>query len=366
MASIQKRPDGRWRARYRDDAGKEHARHFARKVDGQRWLDEVTASVVTGQYVDPKAGKITLQAYAEHWREIQAHRPSTRDQVRRQFTLHVYPTLGTKPLSTIRPSDLKGLVANLSKTLAPATVTVIYRHLSAVFKAAVADRRIATSPCVGVSIPKPPKPRVVPVETAKVHELVAAFPERFRAMVTLAAGTGMRYSEVAGLTVDRVDFLRRKVSVDRQLVTLPGVVELGPPKTASSVRVVPLPKVVVDALAAHLAAFPAEPGGYVFTTPSGRPVRRSDFGEVWRPAVRAVGLEGFVFHGLRHYYASLLIRHGASVKTVQDRLGHKSAVETLDTYSHLWPDSDDQTREAVDLELGEVPADSLRTGDGAP
>jgi len=60
MASITKRPDGRWRARYRDKAGKEHAKHFDRKVDGQRWLDEVTAAAVTGQYVDPKAGRETM------------------------------------------------------------------------------------------------------------------------------------------------------------------------------------------------------------------------------------------------------------------------------------------------------------------
>ncbi len=52
------------------------------------------------------------------------------------------------------------------------------------------------------------------------------------------------------------------------------------------------------------------------------------------------------FHGLRHYYASLLIRHGESVKTVQARLAHATAAETLDTYSHLRPDSDDRTREA--------------------
>ena len=67
-------------------------------------------------------------------------------------------------------------------------------------------------------------------------------------------------------------------------------------------------------------------------------------------------------HVLRHYYASLLIRHGESVKTVQARLGHASATETLDTYSHLWPDSDDRTREAVDSVLGAA-ADSLRTGE---
>jgi hypothetical protein len=128
------------------------------------------------------------------------------------------------------------------------------------------------------------------------------------------------------------------------------------------VGVIPLPQVVVDALAAHLAAFPAGPDGLVFTTEAGGPLRRSGFGNAWRKATVDAGVPGFVFHGLRHYYASLLIRHGESVKTVQERLGHASAVETLDTYSHLWPDSDDRTREAVDCVLAPAPAaDSLRT-----
>ncbi|MCB0911251.1 MAG: tyrosine-type recombinase/integrase [Propionibacteriaceae bacterium] len=68
-------------------------------------------------------------------------------------------------------------------------------------------------------------------------------------------------------------------------------------------------------------------------------------------------LDGFDLHELRHYYASLLIRYGESVKTVQARLGHKSAEETLNTYSHLWPDSDDRGRDAVDAALGAGPAE---------
>jgi integrase len=81
----------------------------------------------------------------------------------------------------------------------------------------------------------------------------------------------------------------------------------------------------------------------------------------WRRVTKSVDLEGLHFHDLRHYYASLLIRHGESVKTVQARLAHANAAETLDTYSHLWPDSDDRTREAVDLVLADFLADSLRT-----
>jgi integrase len=130
--------------------------------------------------------------------------------------------------------------------------------------------------------------------------------------------------------------------------------QLAPPKTEASRRTVPLPQVVLDALAAHLAAFPAGPDGLLFTDARGRPLRRDSFGrDVWRPAVQTVGLTaGVGFHALRHYYASLLIRHGESVTVVQTRLGHKTAKETLDTYAHLWPDSEDQTRAAVDSVLG--------------
>ena len=91
----------------------------------------------------------------------------------------------------------------------------------------------------------------------------------------------------------------------------------------------------------------------VFTTPRGESIRRSRFGEVWRRALEVADVPlGTTFHSLRHYYASLLIRHGESVKVVQERLGHASAAETLDTYSHLWPDSQDRTRQAIDDVLG--------------
>ena len=76
---------------------------------------------------------------------------------------------------------------------------------------------------------------------------------------------------------------------------------------------------------------------------------------MWRPAVKKAKLERTVFHELRHYYASLLIRHGESVKVVQARLGHATAAETLDTYSHLSPDSEDRTRQAIDSVWALVP-----------
>jgi integrase len=82
--------------------------------------------------------------------------------------------------------------------------------------------------------------------------------------------------------------------------------------------------------------------------------------------VESHGLEpSFRFHDCRHYFASLLIASGADVKVVPARLRHKSAKTTLDTYGHLWPDSDDSTRAAVDGVIAakvERVADYLRTG----
>ena len=222
--------------------------------------------------------------------------------------------------------------------------------LSTIFKSAVADRRLSSSPCLGTRLPKVEK-RKVPISTEQVLTLVQAMPERYQALVMLTIGTGMSQGEVFGLSVDGVDFLRRSLTVDRQLVAISGrLPSFGPPKTAAGVRTIPLPSVVVDALAPHLTTFPTQ--GLIFTNEAGDMLRRSNFGTMWRRVTKSVDLEGLHFHDLRHYYASLLIRHGESVKTVQARLGHANAAETRDTYSHLWPDSDDRTREAVDHVLG--------------
>jgi integrase len=368
MASIARRPDGTYRPRYRDEHGKEHARHFRRKVDAQRWLDEVTAAVVTGQYVDPKAGRITFREYAEHWRQAQVHRPSSAAHVEGMLRRHAYPTFGDRQLSTILPSEVQAWVRLLStsdrrvkrKALAPETISVLHSVVSAIMRSAVRDRKIIANPCEGTRLPTKDRKQVIPLTTAQVDQIRDLMPPELAALVTFTAGTGMRQGEVFGLTVDRIDFLRREVRVERQLLTRPARrTEFGPTKTPASVRTIPLPEVVVDALAAHLAQHPVGEHGLVFTI-AGAPITRQAFGHLWRPVARAVGLEpGTGMHALRHYYASLLIRFGESVKTVQSRLGHASAAETLDIYSHLWPDSDDRTRAAVDAVLGQSPGDRV-------
>lgn len=317
------------------------------------FLAEVEHTKATGAFVE--AGRLTFGDYAERWRENQVHRPSTAAQLETNLRRHVLPHFGPRPIGAIKPSDVQAWVKGRTLELAPATVVLLARYVGSIFRAAVADDLIRKSPMVGIKLPKVERARVEPLATDAVEMLLSNMPERYRALVVLCAGTGLRQGEAFGLTLDRVDFLRRTLTVDRQLVLMPGAPPvLGPPKTDASRRAIPLPQVVVTALAEHLRQFPAGPDGFIFTEDSGGPIRRTSFSrDVWVPARLAAKLAASVtMHDLRHYYASLLIRHGESVKVVQARLGYASAQETLDTYSHLWPDSDDLTRQAVDKVLG--------------
>jgi integrase len=367
MSHIQKR-EGRWQARYRGPDGRERSKRFDRKVDAEGWVTDETSALRQGSWVDPKDGKVTFRTYAEQWRAIQVHRASTAVQVETNLRLHVYPRLGDRRIGSIRPSEIQAWVGSLE--LSPSTVELVYRYVVAIFLAAVRDKIIASNPATGVKLPKAEPRLVEPLATEIVEALSDAVPDRYRALVILAAGTGLRQGECFGLTRDRVDFLRRQVKVDRQLVLLPGSgPELARPKTDTSYRTVPLPSVVIDALATHVARYRVEPTGFVFTNDAVEPIRRTRFSDIWRPAVKVAGApNGTGFHALRHYYASLLIRHGESVTTVQARLGHKTATETLNTYAHLWPDSEDRTRAAVDEVLGAQlrPADISRTSEPVP
>lgn len=360
MATVKRRANrgGKWEVRYRDGEGKQRTKSFERKVDADQFAATTTADILRGQFVDPNAGRITVREYAEAWQANQVHRATTAAQVDGNLRRHVFPTLGDRQLGKVTRSDVQAWVKGLTageKPLAPGTVEVVFRYLSAIFATAVEDRIIRENPCGKVKLPKREPTRVVIPTVEQVRSLESGLPERYRALVTLAAGTGLRQGEAFGLTVDRVDFLRRQLRVDRQLILLPGAQgpQFGPPKTGASYRTIPLPQVVLDALAAHLAAFPVtHADGLVFTTAAGLAIRRTRFSDVWRPVAKAAGLEpGTGFHALRHFYASALIRYGESVKVVQSRLGHATAAETLDTYGHLWPDSEDRTRDAIDAVL---------------
>ena len=164
--------------------------------------------------------------------------------------------------------------------------------------------------------------------------------------------TGLRPGEITGLKVKRLDLLRGKVEVAEALSEVDGALMWGTPKTHER-RVVRLPRFLCDELAAYLADRSHEPDDLVFAAPRSGPIREHKLMErYFEPAAVRAGLgvrtihrrggEVLVtdlrIHDLRHTAASLLIREGASIKTLQKQLGYKDAVQTLNRYGHLYPD----------------------------
>lgn len=368
MASIAKRPNGTWRARYRAPDGREHARHFPRKVDAQRWLDEATTALVTGQYVDPRAGRMTFGTFYRGWSDRQVWETGTRTAM----DLAVRSSeLDSFPLAVIRRSHVETWIKAMStRGLAPGTVATRVGNVRAVFRAAVRDRIIPADPSDGVILPRRRKAAAaMAVPTAgEVGRLVAVCDPVFLPGVALAAFAGLRLGEVCGAQVGDVGFLTRTLDVRRQVQRANGgEVEIRPPKYGSE-RTVHLPDDLVTVLARHTGQLDGDdPARWLFPGEDGaRPLHQNSAGYHWRKARDAAGLPALRFHDLRHFYASGLIAAGCDVVTVQRALGHGNATVTLTTYAHLWPSAEDRTRGAAAglMSAALDSADSLRTQEG--
>ena len=353
MASTQKRPDGRWRARYRDAAGKEHARHFPRKIDAQRWLNEVTASVMTGSYVDPKSAKMTLGEWADSWIAGYAqNRPSTVRQARVHIK-HIKAAFGGRPLASVRPSEVKAWTVRLKDSgLADSTVYALHGRLGQLYSDAVHDGLVAKSPTSRRTSPGGGKQRPYVATTEQVWALHDAMPETMRPAILLAAFAGLRVAEAVALRVEDVDFMRGVLAPAIQYPNQP---------LKTEVSRTPIP--ISRDLALELNKMPARFGSKTIVTSEwGRPMAPYTLEAHFRKVrITVDGIpDGFRYHDLRHYYASLLIASGLDVKVVQRCLRHASAKTTLDTYGHMFPDKEESARAAV-TEVLAARADSLRT-----
>lgn len=352
--NIAKRSNGKWRARYRDDQGHEHSRHFERKVDAQRWIDEVTTAVISGTYVDPRAGGVTFADFYTDWssRQIWVH----KTRVMADLTARSVP-FGDQPLSGIRRSHVESWIKAMSATLAPTTIKTRYVIIRSVFRAAVLDRIIVTDPSAGIALPRRRRadaamrvPTAEQVGRLLQHADSARVSTRkgFRTYVALCAFAGLRLGEAAGVQVGDIDLLSRQLGVTRQIQREGSTYIVRTPKYGSE-RVVYLPdelvNILADHLRLHLGPDPA-PNQWVFTVRN-EPLYDNAVAWRWRATRAAAGLEHIRLHDLRHFYASGLIAEGCDVVTVQRSLGHATATTTLNTYSHLWPTAEDRTRAAA-------------------
>lgn len=359
MASIRQRPGGKWRARYRDDDGREHSRHFDRKRDGQAWLDEVASSRLTGTYVAPAASKVTLSGFYAEWAPTQQWATGTRRNA--DFAV-ASCTFRDVPFGKLRRSHAEAWVKAMQANLAPSTIQTRVRYVGGVLKAAVLDRALSADPTKGLRLPAVRRlehtMRIpTPGEVQAVRDAAEPF---LRPLLDVMAFAGLRIGEASAVQTSDVRWLQHELHVARQIQNRPGGVrEVCPPKHGSE-RVIPVPAELTLRLSAHLVEVGSHADGWLLpgSPPSPNALRR------WfEKACRAAGVEGITPHDYRHFYASGLIRAGLDAVSVARAMGHASPSITLNVYAHLFPDAADRTRAAAaDLLTSTTsPADQLRT-----
>ena len=337
---VQRRGEG-WRARHRHpDTGVEYQKTFARQVDAQQWLRREQSALDRGTWVDPKTARTTVGEWCATWLHGYGTRRASTVRQAEVHLARIVAAFGPMPLSAVRPSHVKAWTAQLrAEGLADSYVYALHARLAQVMSDAVHDGIIARSPCSRRTSPGAGRQRPYVATTEQVWDLHDAMPDHLRAAILLGAFAGLRLAEACGLRVSDTDFMR---AVVHPAVQYPAE----PLKSETSRTAIPIPAELAAELSAHVATWRAET---LLTDLHGHQLAPWTLERAVRAARATVpGLpDGFRYHDLRHYFASLLIASGADVKVVQARLRHASAKTTLDTYAHLFGDSDDSTRTAI-------------------
>jgi integrase len=363
----------RYRARWTDPGGKQHAKSFpdGQKGRAERFLVGVEADMLAGTYADPRGGAMSFRAYAEDWLERQTFDDSTYESVSQKLSSLAYPVLGDRRLDQLAatPSIIQGWLSGLH--CAPSTARRVLAIVSSVFISAIADHKVSGNPCTSRVIRPPSQPRrhVVPLTEGQLAAVRAALPERYAAIVDAGSRAGLRQGEIFGLSPDDIDRTERLIHVRRQLKPLRAGMHFALPKRRKT-RTVPLSAAASRLLAQHEAAFPPvevtlpwhDPGDrrhgepvtvpLLFTTPTGCALSRHSFNyRVWKPALRAAGLQATPdqgTHAMRHVFSARLIAAGVDIRRIAACLGHDDPAFTLRIYGHLLGDADESVRLALD------------------
>lgn len=358
---IVKTPYGSWRVQVKHRGVVVADRSFQRKGDAIRWEMEQKRLLLSGEFVAPSAGRITVAELATDYREARMGQVSVRawESDESALRVHIVPAFGKLPISSVSPVQIERFLTDLAVSRSVRTAARVRTTLRGLFRYAVRTRRIAKSPAEDVPLPHPDSRTGKVVEVAPfpldvLLDVVATQREtagRYAELTLVLALTGVRLGELRGLRVlDVVDVPYPGLIVKRsvpQSGRTGAVIERSTTKSGRS-RLVPLAervRPVVESWAEGRKPddllFPAPEGGYLHS-------------QNWRRAVRwtTTGL-GRRPHDLRHTAASLWIAAGVDIKTVSSWLGHSTAKLTLDTYGHLMgTDADRAALARVNRALG--------------
>jgi integrase len=329
---------------------------FATKREALAAMADVQSSVSRDAYIAPT--KQTVGQYLSEWLAGMRgeYAPGTWDAAKLHIERYIAPRIGTLPLRALTTPVVRALYVELQASgrqrggagLSAKTVHNIHRTLSRALNDAVAEHppRILHNPAARAH--KQPSSPVQPTWSAEQLRTFYASvrQDRLFGLWRLAASTGLRRGELAGLRWTDVDLDAGRVAVTQQRAKGRGTVSIGVTKGKRG-RSVSLDAETVGSLRAHRKAQAAErlawPGEWgnsddlVFTHADGAPLHPDSITKTFRRRVAAADLPWIKLHGLRHTHATLMLEAGVNVKVVQERLGHSSIAITGDVYSHVTP-----------------------------
>lgn len=388
----------RWLARWREPDGRERKKSFKNKTPAENHVNLVEGDKLRGTYIDLTAGEVLFGTYAkDEWLANLTLDPLTLQNIEDRLRRYVepFPLWRLQMKAAQKPAaiqnwlkSLAGVKTSKGDALAESTKSVVFSHVSALLNYAVDNEVIAKNPCRtrSVKAPKPDSRKIVPWSRDWVMGMHGGLPDRYKPLVPLGAGLGLRQGEAFGLSPDDVDWLRGKVNVRRQVKIVGNRLVYALPK-GGKVREVPLPATMRDELAAYLAQFPpvavtlpwehgegkAVTVKLIVTTREHRALNRNYFNaNVWRPAQAKAGIPSERdngMHALRHFFASTLLDARESIVAVAEYLGHHNPAVTFKYYAHLMPASEDRTKGAIDAMWAPAAASNdapaAATGDGS-
>jgi integrase len=361
VASIRKRiwrnKDGEqtaWVADYIDQSGKRHIKTFAKKKEADSWLVTAQGEVKRGVHT-PESASVTIATAADIWiekGELENLERSTLRQYRNHVDLHIKPSrIGAEKLARLSTPAIEAFRDDLLKKCSRPMARKVLTSLKSILSEAQRRGLVAHNAAQPVRVDAKKREqgkltvgRDIPSKE-EISGLLTHAEGRWRPLFITAIFTGMRASELRGLTWDDIGFERRVAQV-RQRANLWG--ELGSPKSAAGDREIPLSPMVVNVLREWKLVCPRGELGLAFPNGAGNVESHANISnrgfDALQLAAGIVGSDGkpkYSPHSLRHFFASWAIEQGFSPKRLQAMLGHSSIQMTFDRYGHLFPSLED-------------------------
>lgn len=350
------RKDGRWAVgiRYIDPDGLSKRTYVYGKTakEAREKAEAVRERVKAGR--PAKDAKTTLATFVEDWIEgtlaVSDRKSSTKSMYATLARKHVAGSdLGARSLDRLEARHVEAWVAALRrKGLSESTVRSTYTVLRAILDTAVRDRAIAENPAAVVRRPKVTVKEAAYMSDDQVEAVLqAAAGSRYAPMFVLLDATGLRRGEALALRWTDVNLGARTLRVRGTLGREGGELVVTEPKTARSVRTIPLIDEAVEVLQEVKARQQTEQEaagsmwtqtGFVFTTEFGAPCDPRNALRAFKAAADRAGVPGVGLHTLRHSSASRALGKGVPLKVVSEIWGHSSVSITGDIYGHVAPD----------------------------